>query len=875
MYRMGRTTAALALAAVALAVPPAGAQPAPVSTTVVLSPATDLVDGQVVTVTGTAPGGTWVNVVQCAAGSTQSMACDVDGGRWVPADAAGTFTTQLEVHMVVASWTGETTDCRDGDACVVAALPEGDAESAGTAAVTFAPGAEPRPAPALAVDPTTGLVDGQLVSLTGSGLTPDAWRSVWQCAPSVPDGCRYVTEVEVTAEGTFVTDAVVSARVLTWEGPVDCRTSVPACELVVGAGNPRSPRAGRVALAFDPDGPLPPPPAIVVDPAEGVTDPGPVTITGTDFTRGGPVSVALCRDDGPESWGCEAETSIYTTADPAGGVAVTLDAASTFGFGDLTNELVDCRQEPGCAVIARDEMTGLSATAPVAFGPLAAGRGRYLDPVFPEVDITHDVVYHRAIRHDGEPVDLRMDVFQPAGDTATQRPVVMNMHGGFFIFGNEDQLASSSFAYARLGYVSVSISYRLRPGMGTGDLPGQIDAGFDAYEDALVAVQWLRDHADEYRIDPDAIAASGYSAGGALAFAFAYGPGEYGPEVPVVAAALPMAGASVVTPQPGAPPVLAQHGTADTLLPIDNARDICAQARAIGEICEFVEYAGEGHIISQRRELFRRSVDFLAEHMLTPRGYLDPPVAAAGDDVTLVEGARVTLDASASADPDGGALTYAWAPADHLDDPSSPTPIYTGDDNGSEVLTLTVTDARGMQSTDDVSVTTANAPPVLTVTPSTEVGSPHLGLTADIGDPGTADTHTVAVDWGDGTVEPSATELSHTFAEPGRYPVGVTVTDDDGGTATWQGSLVVGCTRVGTDRADVLIGLWHDDVICGLGGDDIIVDISGDDALYGGPGDDLLHGGRGDDVLVGGDGRDRAWGGPGRDTCTAERTGSC
>ena len=51
-------------------------------------------------------------------------------------------------------------------------------------------------------------------------------------------------------------------------------------------------------------------------------------------------------------------------------------------------------------------------------------------------------------------------------------------------------------------------------------------------------------------------------------------------------------------------------------------------------------------------------------------------------------------------------------------------------------------------------------------------------------DPGTADTHTLTVDYGDGTgVQPlpASAALSHTYADNGIYTVTVTATDDDGG----------------------------------------------------------------------------------------------
>jgi HKD family nuclease len=58
-----------------------------------------------------------------------------------------------------------------------------------------------------------------------------------------------------------------------------------------------------------------------------------------------------------------------------------------------------------------------------------------------------------------------------------------------------------------------------------------------------------------------------------------------------------------------------------------------------------------------------------------------PPIANAGADKTVDEGTLVTLDGSASYDPDGDPITYQWeqiqGPSVTLSDPNSPTPSFT------------------------------------------------------------------------------------------------------------------------------------------------------------------------------------------------------
>ncbi len=65
---------------------------------------------------------------------------------------------------------------------------------------------------------------------------------------------------------------------------------------------------------------------------------------------------------------------------------------------------------------------------------------RYLDEVFENVTITEDVVYGNApdlpfiffFEWNTYDVDLDMDIYEPEGDTETQRPVIIFIHTGSF-----------------------------------------------------------------------------------------------------------------------------------------------------------------------------------------------------------------------------------------------------------------------------------------------------------------------------------------------------------------------------------------------------------------------------------------------------------
>ncbi|MFN0014610.1 MAG: alpha/beta hydrolase [Saprospiraceae bacterium] len=151
---------------------------------------------------------------------------------------------------------------------------------------------------------------------------------------------------------------------------------------------------------------------------------------------------------------------------------------------------------------------------------------RYKQPVFAAVQKT-TLPYATATSHLGQPMTLSMDVYEPAGDTASKRPVVVMEHGGSFVFGNKTDIAKWCELLARRGYVAVSIQYRLFPvfPLGFPDSTEIMDTAVKAVGDMKAAVRYFREDAattNKFRADPDHIFIGGYSAGAVAALHAAY-----------------------------------------------------------------------------------------------------------------------------------------------------------------------------------------------------------------------------------------------------------------------------------------------------------------------------------------------------------------
>lgn len=150
---------------------------------------------------------------------------------------------------------------------------------------------------------------------------------------------------------------------------------------------------------------------------------------------------------------------------------------------------------------------------------------RYKDLVFPDADVTEDLSYAPADSASSkEKNSYLFDLYQPKGDNATMRPLIIWMHGGGFKFGSKEAKGIKlwSKTFAQRGYVCAAINYRLSKKNPLFHYKVLVQASYYACQDAKMAVRFFRTHAKEYNIDPDKIVLGGNSAGGMIAMQTAY-----------------------------------------------------------------------------------------------------------------------------------------------------------------------------------------------------------------------------------------------------------------------------------------------------------------------------------------------------------------
>jgi protocatechuate 3,4-dioxygenase beta subunit len=220
--------------------------------TVEVTPATGLLDGDVVALHGT--GFTPAATVYFCQGVVEGTPGPEDCGgtiQSVQANDAGEFTASYTVQRFMSPpIVGSEIDCAQPSAACAIGASDFFASSPGAA---FAPLTfTPQPPRTLTVTPAAGLADGDVVAVHGTGFVPAGTVTVCQGIGTV---CRAPAEmVQADAAGEFSVDYTVQRLVeVSGSTRIDCAAPTASCSMLSFPGT----GAAAIPLAFAPQPPLP------------------------------------------------------------------------------------------------------------------------------------------------------------------------------------------------------------------------------------------------------------------------------------------------------------------------------------------------------------------------------------------------------------------------------------------------------------------------------------------------------------------------------------------------------------------------------------------------------------------------------------------
>jgi len=169
------------------------------------------------------------------------------------------------------------------------------------------------------------------------------------------------------------------------------------------------------------------------------------------------------------------------------------------------------------------------------------------------------------------------------------------------------------------------------------------------------------------------------------------------------------------------------------------------------------------------------------------------PTAMLGITGNLIEGQQLTFSAAGSEDPEGGTLTYSWDFGDGgTAEILEANHIYGVP--GTYTVRLTVTDHVGLatESTRTINIASSQGPiGIFSASGPMAAGEPIQFDGSGSYDQSGGTVVSWAWDFGDSQTATGVT-TSHTYAQPGQYPVRLTVTDNDTISSTGQATLHVG-----------------------------------------------------------------------------------
>lgn len=225
---------------------------------------------------------------------------------------------------------------------------------------------------------------------------------------------------------------------------------------------------------------------------------------------------------------------------------------------------------------------------------------RYQAEIFSGARVTRDIVYTTRTDAKGKSVDLRLDLYEPEGDTALKRPLMVWIHGGGFFRGGKTDgpIVRLATHFAQCGYVCASIEYRLAlknitSWFSSDKLRSAVEAGG---EDANAALCFLSDGQERFRLDRSKVIIGGGSAGAFIALQAVCGgkPASCGLKIRAV---LDFWGGLLDTSlmTRSCPPILIVHGTDDRIVSYNFAERLVARAKETGVDYDLRALRDEGH----------------------------------------------------------------------------------------------------------------------------------------------------------------------------------------------------------------------------------------------------------------------------------------
>lgn len=198
-----------------------------------------------------------------------------------------------------------------------------------------------------------------------------------------------------------------------------------------------------------------------------------------------------------------------STALFAGRAGVLICAAALFGCGAGASDATEPDGSTGAADAGRPD-SGLAATDAGADAAPADATSCSLSGYREYLDIPY-------LTADGVAPDLlSFDLYEPLrSDGCPAAPLVVWVHGGGWSIGDKrNQIADKVELFMAEGWVFASVNYRLSPAVATDD-PDAVRYPIHN-EDVTAAIAWLRDHAADWRADPERVFVFGHSAGAGI-----------------------------------------------------------------------------------------------------------------------------------------------------------------------------------------------------------------------------------------------------------------------------------------------------------------------------------------------------------------------